>query len=57
MERIKEARVRHKLKDLFVSSPPALKDKASIRRGREVEEGDERGLLSAIEGFGGLART
>ncbi|KAK9911798.1 hypothetical protein M0R45_035688 [Rubus argutus] len=29
-----EARVRHKLKDLFISSPPpALEDRASIRRG------------------------
>lgn len=51
---IKEDRVRHKLKDLFVSSPPP--PPSSNRRGREVEEGEERGLLSATDGVGGLAR-
>ncbi|KAK9911192.1 hypothetical protein M0R45_035113 [Rubus argutus] len=30
MEKIKEARVGHELKDLFVSSPPALEDWALI---------------------------
>ncbi|KAF3444290.1 hypothetical protein FNV43_RR13980 [Rhamnella rubrinervis] len=39
-EKRKEVRVRHKLKDLFVSSPPPLDDK----RGQEDEE---RGLLPA----------
>ncbi|KAK9930199.1 hypothetical protein M0R45_027246 [Rubus argutus] len=52
-----DARVHHKLKDQFVSSQPTLEDRAWIRRGREVEEGDEHGLLLTIEGFGGLART
>jgi hypothetical protein len=52
-----DARVRHKLKDMFVSSQPTLEDRAWIRRGRKVEEGDEHGLLSTIEGFGGSART
>ncbi|XP_050386668.1 uncharacterized protein LOC126802985 [Argentina anserina] len=51
-EKSKEARVRRKLKDLFVSSPP-------LERGREVGDGDQLGLLSATDGggVGGLART
>ena len=50
-----EARVRRKLKDLFVSSPPPPEDN---RRGREVGDGEERGLLSATGGgVGGMART
>ncbi|KAM5551573.1 hypothetical protein ABKV19_026423 [Rosa sericea] len=53
-----QARVRRKLRDLFVSSPPPLEDG---RRGREVEDGEERGLLSATDvgggGVGALART
>lgn len=51
-EKRKEVRVRHKLKDLFVSSPPPIDDK----RGRHEEE--QRGLLLPQNGgvgggFGG----
>ncbi|EXC20516.1 hypothetical protein L484_027070 [Morus notabilis] len=54
-EKSKDARVRQKLKDLFVSSPP-LEDRVSDNRGeREDEEEEERGLLpptgSVIGGF------
>ncbi|KAM1011854.1 hypothetical protein EV2_048195 [Malus domestica] len=48
------ARVRRKLKDLFVSSPP-LEDSVSDRRGRGIVDGEEeRGLLSET-GSGGVA--
>lgn len=45
------AKVRHKLKDLFVSSPP-FEDRVSDRS-REIEQ-EERGLLSATGSVGGV---
>lgn len=46
------AKVRHKLKDLFVSSPP-LEDRGSDRS-RGIEQEEERGLLSATGSVGGV---
>lgn len=50
----KDARVRRKLKDLFVSSPPPLEDRVSDKRGEEEDRGLSRATRSVSGGFSGV---
>lgn len=53
-EKSKDARVRRKLKDLFVSSPPPLEDRVSDKRGEEEDRGLSRATRSVSGGFSGV---